>query len=400
VAVADLNHDGKPDLVTVNQSSNSVTVLLGAGDGTFTVFTNYTVGINPLFVAVADFNHDANPDILTANYNGHSVSLLLGNGDGTFAAATNFDVGDRPCSIAIGDFNNDGNLDLAVANNSVHTVSILLGNGNGAFGVRTTISIAGFALGSVVTGDFNGDGKLDLATASGGGGAVSILLGNGDGTFGPPTGYPATFSTGAAVNLQAVAIGDFTGDGKLDLVTANFVDQSCTLLAGNGDGTFRCLTTNRVDRGPWIVAAGDFNGDGKLDLVTANAYSPCNVSLRLGNGDGTFASSQCFSSGTGSGFVAVADLDGDGRSDIVTANSPGISVWLNQSLPALQVCQPPGAARFSWPCWAGWQLEASTNLVQTNGWRVVTNAAVVIDNQNVLTNTLGQGSLFYRLHKL
>ncbi len=117
VAIADLNADGRPDLAVANYSSNSVSVLLGNGDGTFGAKTDFGTGRNPASVAIADLNADGRPDLAVANANSApAVSVLLGNGNGTFGAKTDFGTGSYPFSVAIADLNADGRPDLAVAN--------------------------------------------------------------------------------------------------------------------------------------------------------------------------------------------------------------------------------------------------------------------------------------------
>src|SRR5215510_3106608 len=116
VAVGDLNGDGQPDLAVANFASNSVSILLGKGDGRFTAAQNFRVGSNPYFVAVGDFNGDQRLDLAVANSGSNDVSILLGEGDGRFTEARNFPAGSHPWSVAVGDFNGDDKADLAVAN--------------------------------------------------------------------------------------------------------------------------------------------------------------------------------------------------------------------------------------------------------------------------------------------
>jgi hypothetical protein len=202
VAIADLNADGRPDLAVANLNSNTVSVLLGNGNGTFGVKTDFGVGSAPVSVAIADFNADGRPDLAVANGGygvGSTVSVLLGNGDGTFGAKTDFGTGIIPSSVAIADLNADGRSDLAVANNNSGTVSVLLGNGDGSFGSETEFGIGSGPL-SVAIADINADGRPDLAVANSGSfpdyiGTVSVLINTGAGTLGvpPPPAIPLAF---------------------------------------------------------------------------------------------------------------------------------------------------------------------------------------------------------------
>ena len=170
---------------------------------------------------------------------------------------------------------------------------------------------ATFAVGtgpySAVLGDVNGDGILDIVTANYGTDNVSVLLGNGNGTF----QTQVTFTTGATTRPQSAALGDVNGDGKLDIITANFRSKNASVLLGNGNGTFQAPATFGAGNNPYCVALGDVNGDGRLDLIIAN-FRSANASVLLGNGNGTFQAQATFATGTAPYSVALGDVNGDG----------------------------------------------------------------------------------------
>jgi FG-GAP-like repeat len=206
-------------------------VLLGNGDGTFQAAASYGVLTRPGSVIAADFNGDGKIDLATANFGGRpgtyifgdTVSVLLGNGDGTFQAAVSYTVGTGPSSVATGDFNGDGKADLATADIASNTVSVLLGNGDGTF--QTALSHAtDVSPNSLTTGDFNDDGRLDLAAANQYGSTVNMLLGNGDGTFRTAPSYVA------GMNPTSITTGDFDGDGAADLTVTGYYNLVTVLL--------------------------------------------------------------------------------------------------------------------------------------------------------------------------
>jgi hypothetical protein len=314
LAFGDFRGIGRQDLATVNQTQNTVAVLLNNGDGTFQPHVDYAVGSEPVAVVSADLNRDGNLDLIVLNGNNNfpgSVSILLGNGDGTFRTQVDYPVAGWATSVAVGDFNGDGVPDLAVTNVSLGTVSILLGNGDGTF--RTKVDYkSGTNAQMVAVGDFNGDGKLDLAVSNYPGSTVSVLLGIGDGTFQAPVSY------GAGQLADNVTAADFNGDGKLDLAVTTY--SGVAILLGNGDGTFQTAYTGCSGGGNSLVAT-DINGDGKLDLLMANGVGGAVVCTN--NGDGTFNFNFLGGAiGSESSFGAIgADFRGDGSIDIAVANS-------------------------------------------------------------------------------
>ncbi|MGD0469076.1 MAG: FG-GAP-like repeat-containing protein [Terriglobales bacterium] len=308
--------------------------------------TYETGGINPSSVAIADLRGDGKLDLVVAQCSTNScpqaegsVGVLLGNGDGTFQPPTVYDAGGwNASSVIVTDVNGDGKLDIVVAGGCdpsldcagapfIHGyVGVLLGNGDGTFQPVATYSSGDYYAVSVAAADVNGNGKLDLVVANGfGEGSVGVLLGNGDGTFQPAVTYD---SGGYAA--RSVAVGDVNGDGKLDLVVANFVSSVAGVLLGNGDGTFQPAVTYYVLFGVYMasIALADVNGDGKLDILTSNCgYNECSignsggdVGVLLGNGDGTFLQGVAYSAGNSPISIAIADMNGDGKQDVVVAN--------------------------------------------------------------------------------
>jgi FG-GAP-like repeat/Cep192 domain 4/HYDIN/CFA65/VesB-like, Ig-like domain/FG-GAP repeat/Protein of unknown function (DUF1573) len=329
VAMGDFNGDGKLDLVTASPFSGPDLVLLGNGDGTFHSVAAPFFGAGPM--VVGDFNGDGKLDLAVANATlSNTVSIWLGNGDGTFQPGVQYATGTLPLGLSAADFNGDGRLDLAVVNEIDGTVSALLGNGDGTFQPHVDYS-TGPDPNSVVVGDFNGDGKLDLAVDSNNS-TLGVLLGNGDGTF----QVQASYATGSEPAWVVAA--DLNGDGKLDLMTVNFgvLDYSVSVLLGNGDGTFQPHVDYPAGAEPAYVVTGDFNGDGKLDLAVADECGvPGIVSILLGNGDGTLGPPLSFDTNSFFGGVRLAagDFNGDGRADLAVtfSNEFSLTVFLQNT---------------------------------------------------------------------
>src|SRR5438477_2188800 len=354
VAIADVNGDGKPDLVVSNQCADSscaigsLGVLLGNGDGTFRPAVSYSSGgLSATSVTVCDVNGDGKPDILVGNlyagngdYSRGSVGVLLGNGDGTFQGPVSLDSGgEHAYSVVLGDLNADGKLDLVVANqgaggsSSDGAVSVLLGNGDGTFRPAVSYDSGGQNAESLTVADVSGDGVPDVivanqcASANCSDGSMSVLLGNGKGGFKPAISYDS-----GAHYAVSVAVADVNSDGKADVLVLNQYSLANTgavaVMLGNGDGTFQAAESLAWG-GSWAysIAAGDVNGDGKLDMIVAGQSTTGTAGatgVLLGKGDGTFQPATSYSSGLAWAYsVAIADVNQDGKQDLVMANYDG-----------------------------------------------------------------------------
>lgn len=324
VTVADLNGDGKPDIIVANYTDGTLSILRGNGDGTFKAQTTVTVGRGPDCINVADFNGDGIPDILLSNAVDGTLELLPGNGDGTFRAGTINRV-NAPANIAVimttvvGDINNDGKMDVVTtATSSSSSASIyFLGNGDGTFGAAHFID-TGLQTHYLQLADVNGDGNLDVVAGSFAEGSVAVLFGRGDGSFDAPVSYPAP-GINSALALQPYAVDDLNGDGKPEIVAVNPFGGFLQVLVNGGNGTFHPPLSVELGNIPAAVLSADLDGDGEQDLVEANSADGT-VSVLLGNGNGTFKTAQNYTVGSHPQALKLADVNGDGKLDILVGN--------------------------------------------------------------------------------
>ncbi len=319
LATGDFNDDGRSDLVLVSAYGN-VTVLLGNGDGEFQSPGLAAIGVAPIAMATGDFNGDGHTDLVVVDEQTNTISILLGNGDGSFQNPVNYAVGSGPDAIAVGDFNGDGRLDLAVANSGDSTVSILLGNGDGTFQDQVAYAVGTHPV-AIATGDFNEDGHLDLAVVGNPGtdqlGSVSILLGRGDGGFDPAATYDAGLEPNAIVACELTHDGytDLAITNAIRSYYYTVVDGiphrhtssgGVSIFLGMGNGTFQPAAVYPVDGEANALAAGDFNGDGLTDLAVSTDYD---VSLLMGNGVGGFENEVKLPAGTAPAALLAGDLE-------------------------------------------------------------------------------------------
>ncbi len=321
IAIGDFNKDGIKDLAVVAFSTGKLAVLLGNGDGTFRNPTYYDAVAST--VAVADFRNNGILDLALTDNLSNNLQILLGNGDGTFGTSEYYPTPNFPNVIAIGDFTGDHKLDVVTVDQSglCPCISVLLGNGDGTFQEPPIITMPPGGTEAIGVGDFNRDGKLDLVSVGqfGSSSQAVILLGNGDGTFTQGESYDI------GSDPQSVAVADLNGDGKLDLAIADSFAGSIDILLGNGDGTFRQGVILPASL-PAEIRAADLNGDGKLDLIALTGVYSTILNVYYGNGDGTFQKAVSFPAGGHAAAPTVGDFNGDHRNDIVVANYLGNSV--------------------------------------------------------------------------
>jgi hypothetical protein len=320
--------NGLGSFASANSGTNNVTIFLSNGDGTFKT-TNPVAGTGPSGIVTGDVNNDGNPDLLVNNGGSSSSrsSVIKGNGNGTFVNVASPSFGPGMQDTSSGVFTSSGLGDVIAS--YFNGVGIEKNTGNFVF-TGPTLFPAGSSGGDrgLGVGDFNKDGNQDIAVANHTDKQVYLLEGNGNGTFKSAGGL--SFSTDSAP--EEICVGDFNGDGKLDMAVTTDAGKVDVFL-GNGDGTFKNEVPYSVGSSPVGIASADFREAGKTDLVVSNSNGT--VSILLSNGDGTFASQITFSTGgTGSSHnVAVADVNGDGQPDIEVANSVSgtVSVLTNET---------------------------------------------------------------------
>jgi hypothetical protein len=396
---ADFNGDHIPDLATANSASNTVSILINNGDGTFRPQLEFATGPRPLGLAAVDWNKDGKMDLVVVSAEAdpeHKVSILLGNGDGTFQPHQDIAGAPNAITIAAGDFNHDGNPDIATGENLLsNEVHVSLGNGKGGVLAQKITSNIGlnpqptadnaFRLSKIVLADFNRDGKDDLyyiecCNTSGDEllGAFGVLVGNGDGTF------TDRHSTGPILRPNDLVAVDINQDGLTDAVVPFLRCANLCLDAGvfinNGDGTFRGGAGSNVGIvHPGVVggAAFDVDGDGLKDFVFLsnsldNPPGPLptiHMIIQKQKADGSFTTPPVSPGGPTKlvdvalnaplmqiPLVVVADFNHDGKPDLAIAEPGDIPVFvvLNTTPPSpctvgtsnhsVTVCHPADGA--------------------------------------------------------
>jgi hypothetical protein len=337
LAMADVNGDGKLDLICANYGfrwaapgepggwSTALTVLTNDGSGGFGINAALTVGQGPTSVVAADVNGDGKPDLITANETDNTLTVLTNNGSGLFGWQATPATGSRPHGLVAMDVNGDGKQDLCFVNSGANTVMVLTNNGSGGLGIHATNTVGSQPL-SLTALDVNGDGKPDLVTANKNDDSLTVLTNEGSGGF----GFSATLLVGH--NPDGVAAADVNNDGEPDLISVNWGGNTMTVLTNNGSGGFGFNATLSVGSYPSSVAAADVNGDGWLDLICANSGDN-NLTVLTNNRSGGFG----FNTTLGTGRIPnvwAADFNGDGKPDLACPNFQDgtVTVLLNTTV--------------------------------------------------------------------
>lgn len=323
IGVGDFNDDAKPDLA-ISGGSGRIVILLNTGAGSFSQANSFDLSIFGGLLTTGDFDRDGKDDLAVLERNDDSLRIMRGNGNATFTPlGPLYLLTGRAYSLTKGDFNGDGFIDFAAISEEpfgVGRLYYLLGNGAGAFSAAVTVAIPSSFPYGLRAGDFNGDGRDDLVLTALATSQVAVLIWNANvNSF----DAPVTYFTDAYVTGR-LAVGDVNGDGKVDVVGAgggSFVNKISVLL-GNGDGTLApALSVTFAYDSANGIDLGKFNGDGKLDLAisTGQNNDPGSVLVRLN------VCTLVDSSGT------PFDFDGDGKSDVAIYR-PTTGFWyINES---------------------------------------------------------------------
>jgi uncharacterized protein (TIGR03437 family) len=334
-AIADFNLDGRPDLIKASAANGTLTLYLGAADGGFLSPQLAPISIDtPTAVLQGDYDGDGKPDVVVLSaslFSEPSARIYVGNGAGAFTAKPTLLLPDLVRAAAVGDFDSDGNLDLAIVTATqagTSTLSALRGNGSGNLAIPNLVSPvvlpvpAGSVIGDMQPVDLNGDGKLDLVMTvmNANGIGLAVAMGDGRGLF------SATATIGSQPPLSAppprLAIADFNGDQRPDVVTLGYVHDSVTMWFNSG-GVLVPQTSSSINMGsnPYDIAAADFDLDGRMDWAVARQLPTGTPQLFVGLGNGagqvTFAQGSPFPYGGPTPYLEVGDFNGDRRQDLL-----------------------------------------------------------------------------------
>lgn len=311
---ADLDGDGVQDLIVLNKGENSVTTMMGIGNGLFNSLPRIlNVCVSPTSILVDNFDADPSLDLLLSCSSNQEITFLSGNGNGSFGNPTRFPVTvDEafPVFVTSADFNADGHQDFVVTAAGSDKLGVRFGASDGTFSVPTLLDV-GSSPSRISIGDFDKANGPDIAVINSSDNTFSVLLNNGSGVFSPQEVYNTEAGPSDILTV------DINGDTYLDIVVANSLGHTLGVYLNDLSGDFPINgVTTSTDLGPIAIDSGDFNGDNIADVAVVNINAG-NAQLMYGLGTGGFSPQTPFSTGIVPIDVTIADFNNDGENDIV-----------------------------------------------------------------------------------
>ena len=313
VVSADINGDGRADLISADSLTNKLSILTNDGSGRFSPAASPTVGSDPGALAAADVNGDGHIDLISGSSSSALLTVLTNNGSGGFTTASSPSAGAGVDDMAAADVNHDGRMDLVTISEFPDQVSVLTNTAGGWFTVAQTRFVTDVAY-SVIAADLNGDGWVDIVGANYLSNSVSVLTNNGNGTFATSVAF-----FGVAGSPYSVAATDVNGDGSPDLISGSS-DGTISVLTNNGSASFILASSVFTPLGSVnSIMAADIIGDSRAEIIGAHINAQ-KLSVLTNNGGGVFAVAYVPPTGFGPISVAAADVNTDNRLDLISAN--------------------------------------------------------------------------------
>ncbi|MBX7046735.1 MAG: T9SS type A sorting domain-containing protein [Ignavibacteria bacterium] len=394
LATADFNNDGKPDIAFGNNTVGVVTVVLnttttGSNTITFSAGVNFTTSNSPYGITTADINGDGKIDIVGTSYSLGKATVLIntttpGAATPTFAAAVLFTTGNNPLDVCCADINLDGKPDIITGNGGASTFSVLLnttptGNATPTFSAKTDFTAANTST-TVTFADINLDGKPDIITGNFIAGIIAVNLNTTTVGAATPT-FSAKIEFSASFAVYFLRIADINGDGKPDIISGADSKISVFLdTTSSGSATPNLHTRFDINTSTQVqdLAIADFNGDGKKDLIAAGDAATNNVAvfmntMTLGATPFTNSARTDFSTNAGPAGIIPIDINSDGLQDIVWGNSnaSNITIRLNNTTPGASTQSFTAGTDFATPiqpfrlCSGDFNLDGKTDFAFT-----------------------------------